>query len=341
MKLKMGDLGERRILREIIPKYVSSVGDDCASIAVSQPYVVITTDPVPRPAAQVIGGNGDLFWMGWLLVTINASDVAAAGARPSSFLAALDLPTELAIEDFERLLLGISKSCGANGLRYAGGNLREADTISAVGTAMGVSETPPLTRRGAQQGDLLVVVGHGGRFWADVEAMRMGRKLVPEHSPVFAPVSQSNHMYLLHEQGLIRCATDTSDGLAPSLVELAQVNGMTLQVRLEPMRRESAIPHIREERFWMGWGDWTVLAAVPPRALTALEQTLRGIGSAWTVIGHFEAGVPSVWLHDGSDRCALGRLESERFAADSWFKLGIEEYRRRLLEFPLPGDVAA
>ncbi|ESY72512.1 hypothetical protein X739_32470 [Mesorhizobium sp. LNHC220B00] len=42
-------------------------------------------------------------------------------------------------------------------------------------------------------------------------------------------------MHLLHEQGILRCAMDTSDGLAPSLVELAQVNGMTIQVRLETM----------------------------------------------------------------------------------------------------------
>lgn len=97
----LGDLGERRILREVIPRFSSAAGDDCAAIHGGAGTTVITTDPVPPPAATVIGGDPDLFWTGWLLVTINASDIAASGARPVAFVAALDLPRDLEVSSFE------------------------------------------------------------------------------------------------------------------------------------------------------------------------------------------------------------------------------------------------
>lgn len=71
------DLGERRILQTIIPRIVAGAGDDCASIELPMGQLVATTDPVPPPAAASIGKDDDPFWMGWLLVTINASDLAA------------------------------------------------------------------------------------------------------------------------------------------------------------------------------------------------------------------------------------------------------------------------
>src|SRR5262245_17352750 len=123
------DLGERRILREIIPRFVSAAGDDCASVTLRSSHVLITTDPVPRPAARIIGQDDDPYWLGWLLVTINASDIAASGAVPEGFVAALDLPKHFAVTDFERLLQGIVDSCQAHGLRYVGGNIREANEI--------------------------------------------------------------------------------------------------------------------------------------------------------------------------------------------------------------------
>jgi thiamine-monophosphate kinase len=98
------DLGEREILRAIVPKFCQSAGDDCAIISLSGMDLVLTTDPVPPPAARVIGNDPDLYWMGWLLVIINCSDLAAAGASPIAFLCAAEAPPNLTVNDFERFL---------------------------------------------------------------------------------------------------------------------------------------------------------------------------------------------------------------------------------------------
>jgi len=102
----LGDVGERRLVREVVSRYVEAVGDDCGLMEVGTSWIAVTTDPVPRPAALLIGGDDDLFWVGWLLVTINASDLAASGADPLAFVAAMEAPPTLGIDGLERLLAG-------------------------------------------------------------------------------------------------------------------------------------------------------------------------------------------------------------------------------------------
>jgi thiamine-monophosphate kinase len=332
------DLGERRILREIIPRYVSGAGDDCAAVDTQFRNLVVTTDPVPRPAAQVIARDDDPYWMGWLLVTINASDISAAGARPEAFLAAFDLETHYPLKLFERLLQGVADSCAANGFRYVGGNIREAKDLSAVGTAIGSLPVKSLTRRGAQSGDHIIVLGNAGRFWSDALLVRSDKPINKTTSPLFSPVSQSKVAYQLHEKGLLRCAMDTSDGLAPTLEELAAVNGLIAEIDIANLRAgfKTNAPISRPERLWFGWGDWTVVAAVSQQNYSRLVATLDELSSPWKRIGTFSEGAPVVELVDEGRRIRAGRLESERFAADSWFTQGIDEYIRRLENFELP-----
>src|SRR5437868_5550458 len=122
----LGDLGERTIIREILaPRYspaAESFGDDCVAIAHAQGFVIITTDPCPPPMAMQVGFP-DLLYRGWLLATINLSDLAAAGARPLGLLTSLQLPATTPTEDFERLLDGIDECCAEHGTAVLGGNL--------------------------------------------------------------------------------------------------------------------------------------------------------------------------------------------------------------------------
>jgi thiamine-monophosphate kinase len=217
MSKTLRDLGERFILRHIIPEYCSAAGDDCASVAFGDADVIMTTDPVPTPAANLLGGDSDPYWMGWLLVVINASDLAAAGATPVAFLSALEVEPERSVEEFRRLLAGIRDCCEAEGLAYMGGNLREGSRMGGVGTAVGrVRHRAALRRSGAMPGDFLVSVGDGGIFWRDaLGAARGGISLDKRISPVFSPHSQVRAMEALAAGGFVRAAIDNSDGLLP------------------------------------------------------------------------------------------------------------------------------
>lgn len=336
--MRLREMGERRLLREVIPRFTDEGGHDCATFEAKGKYCAVTTDPVPRPVAWSVGGTDDLYWLGWLLVTINGSDIAASGAQPHSFYAALDLPRDLKLSELERLLEGIRASCRRSGFKYAGGNIREAETINAVGTAVGFSESQCLTRQGAKAGSWVVAVGIGGLFWSDYLKVRSGLDVDKLTSPLFSPVARTMEMARIHAEGYVECAMDASDGLAPTLAELARVNELDILVDLAAIRKASAaLTRLeRAERLWMGWGDWLVVIAVGEAQADGFLKTVKAQEMPMTVIGKFLPGEGKVRLRGETSEIMLERLESERFADDSWFHQGLEGYEGMLKSLRLP-----
>src|SRR5258707_14371590 len=142
---RLDDLGERRIIEEIMrPRYgdqwPEDFGHDCAIVGETDSWpgrtVVATTDPCPEPMASFLGYK-DLYYRGWLLATINLSDLAAAGATPVGLLTSLVLPNDLTVSELSRLLDGIDECSRANGTRVLGGNIKEGERIDLTATAIG------------------------------------------------------------------------------------------------------------------------------------------------------------------------------------------------------------
>ena len=332
----LGDWGERRLTRELIPKYVTGGGSDCGEIGTGAGTILVTTDPVPRPAAEVIGGDPDLYWWGRLLVTINASDLAAGGAEPLAFVAAIEAPSDLSVDALERFLEGIRDAADTEGLLFVGGNLREARAVAAVGTAVGIVRGTPIRRMGAANGDVLVIVGRGGEFWRDALRLRAHESVSKSDSPVFQPKSQSQAMAKLRQHGIVTAAIDCSDGLLPALEELSTASNVRIVLNLETLTApEGWNQAVDPARGWLGWGDWLVVATVPTGRVLEAAEVCREVGATMTVAGSLLKG-RGVGVARGSKEVDAPRLESERFARDSWLSQGIESYVESLLQVPLP-----
>lgn len=343
---RLRDIGERRLIADIVAKYCQGIGDDCAVVPVSESELIITTDPVPEPAAAVLANELDPYWKGWLLAVINASDLAAAGARPIAFTAAIEAPPESSVDEFERMLQGIADSCRNEEMPYVGGNLREGGRLTAVGNAVGVCQRGDALRRvKSQPGDTLVVIGQCGRFWQDVLAVRSGLPVddrMRNESPLFRPKSQWRAMNALAKERLVQASIDNSDGLLPSLQQLAQSNQCEIELDVAALAR--AIPGERAGdmsdelriRACFGWGDWNVIAAIAPENVERATRIAQRHGVSMSRVGEFKDRTPGVVLRrDGRIQIAP-RLESERFATDSWFTKGIESYVEALANLSLP-----
>ena len=166
-----------------------------------------------------------------------------------------------------------------------------------------------------------------------------GRGPVPkEESPLYKPRSQIHVMYRLAAKGLVRAAMDNSDGLLPTLSELASKNASGIELDVDVL----AVPGLTEEeradqaRMWLGWGDWNVIACISRDRKAEAFTVARELGAVVLSIGKVTSRHSGVVLRRGDRIISSPRLESERFAKDSWMLKGIDEYVRMLRSVPLP-----
>ncbi len=346
------DLGERGIIDDILrPRYslnVVNFGDDCASLKLgSTRQVLVTTDPCPTPVATLLGFSDYYYW-GWLLATINLSDLAAAGADPAGLVTSLILPSDMAVDDFERLLTGIDDSCVTAGTSVIGGNLKEGREIALTGTAIGYCDGTPMSRSGATSGQMVVVIGDIGNFWAGYFAATRGLPLSGTDREflmrnILKPTPKVAIGRELRTRRLMSTCIDNSDGLYPSLISLARINSVRIQLDFSHVSYDSAVEAVARQlgvqpiRLALGWGDWQLVGSASAQNVSIIEDICSQAGLHFSVIGRVTTGA-GVHIFDDEKTGPLMALDSQRFAEDSWFETGIETYAAAMLNNSLIGN---
>jgi thiamine-monophosphate kinase len=322
---RLGDLGEQWIQREVLrPRYggTEGFGDDSAFLAkVDTPSeLVATTDSCPTPVVNILR-DPDLFHAGWLLATINLSDLAAAGAEPLGLVVNYTLPKTTTVREFERLLDGVDESCAAHGTKVAGGDLRDGAvqlTATAIGRCVPGSR---LRRSGAEAGDRLLLVGSPGYLWA-AALLETGRAKLPAPAReeiwerACRPMAQLAAGRLL--AGYARAAMDVSDGLYATVRTLCEANevGATITGEFEldgPLADVARQCGLRPFDLAQTWGDWGLVVAVRAEDVEVVTKTLLGDGIAAQEIGTLTADQQ---LTAGT--APWEGIAQERFSAGSW-----------------------
>lgn len=289
-------------------------------------------------------GFRDEYYRGWLLATINLSDLAAAGAEPLGLLTSLQLPAATPIREFERLLDGLDECCAAQGTTVVGGNLKEASFVDVSATALGWCDSPPLTRSGASVGDLVGVIGELGAFWAGSLAVERGLiEPDPEHPLLRNPLTPPPQLAVgreLRRRALATACIDNSDGLYPSLLQLGAASNVGIAVVEASIAYSVEVAEMAERlkveplRLALGWGDWQLVITCSAEAWGDIDALAAELGSRATVLG-VATEEPGVRLRDSSGEGSLLPLDSQRFAPDSWFSAGLDRYVEMMLSDPL------
>jgi thiamine-monophosphate kinase len=208
--------------------------------------------------------------VGWKLVTVNLSDLAAKGATPEAALLSLALSGD---EVWDMGFLdGIEAACESYGLALVGGDTISLPPgaprvfgITAIGRA---GERVPL-RSGGKDGDVLWVVGTLGdaasgltQLLADEAAssplVDIYRRPVPLLVPgqILAPVAHA--------------MMDVSDGLLLDATRLAEASGLGAEIDLDalPLSRAFIAEHSADldARLFAATGgdDYALLVALAP-----------------------------------------------------------------------------
>jgi thiamine-monophosphate kinase len=199
-------------------------GDDAAVITPPGAQALLTTD------TMVEGVDFDLsycdgFDIGWKVVAVNVSDVAAMGGRPAHGVATLALPPRTEVPLVEGIARGMAAAAAEWGLALAGGDLSSAPVL-VVGMAVLGSAPMPVPRSGARPGDVLCVTGSVGGSWGGLELLRRGLGdrapgLVERHLRPRARVDEGRELARFGATAMI----DVSDGFAIDVVRLMKASG--------------------------------------------------------------------------------------------------------------------
>jgi thiamine-monophosphate kinase len=345
------DLGEFHLISNVIIPTLKDItvekglGDDVAYVPVpGMPgYLAITCDVGPKPLVWSLGEESLWSW-GWYCVACNVSDLASAGAKPIAFTSSVEAPNDLQALSFQNLFEGMAAACKAMSIPNAGGNIRMAPRLAAHGTAIGwVNSKTLLTREGCKNGDTIVVIGKTGDFvTAYLKARYNGFNSLNDNEKdvLIKPKTQLVEMFALHQAGFIRAASDNSDGLLGTFMNLAESSKCSIKLELDNLKIPNSIKNIAKIEkidplnILFMWGDWQVVAAIPEE----LEEKFKIYASekniSYTIFGKAKKGEPGVYAKIESKTKKMKILRNENFIQDSYNK-SIESHLNYMLKTSL------
>lgn len=242
---RLSTVGEEGILRFLRRQHRSvsggvriGIGDDTALLDLpSGSGLLVTTDLMVEEVHFRRSGTSPEA-LGYKLLAVNVSDVAAMGGHPLFALLSFALPPDLEFDFLRRFSAGLKKGGRKYGVAIVGG-----DTTSSAGgiftclTLLGrLAGSRPLLRSSARPGDHLYVTGHLGASILGLAALGLGsteqssphlRAVIRKHLWPAPPVALGT---ALGESGFSGAVMDISDGLSTDLNRLCRESGVGAEV---------------------------------------------------------------------------------------------------------------
>ena len=244
--------------------------------------------------------------VGWKLVAVNLSDLAAKGAAPAAALLSLTISNDS--EWDSAFIAGIEAACESYGLRLIGGDTiaLPAGAPRVLGmTAIGRAGPRTPARSGARSGDKLWLAGTIGDSAAGLAQLIEDPKAAGLLVDIYrrpVPLLKAGEALAAHATAMM----DVSDGLLIDARRLAIASGGAITIDLDTLPLSDSFIADRgsgpEARMFAATGgdDYALLAALPAGFDPALSLSLPS-GLSFVAIGTFEAaGVPLRLVSGGS-----------------------------------------
>jgi thiamine-monophosphate kinase len=238
--------------------------------------------------------------VGWKLVAVNLSDLAAKGARPAGALLSLTIsgPSEWALD----FLGGIEAACESYGLPLLGGDTIALPPAAPRVLGMTVIGRPAGQvphRGGGKPGDALWLVGTAGDATAGLALLLEDRNSTGVLVDIYRrPVPQLGAGEALAPH--VHAMMDVSDGLLLDALRMARASGCSATLELDSLPLSSAFVAERGQdlsaRLFAATGgdDYSLLAALP--ALLDPETLSLPNGTRISRIGSLSAAPPHLRL---------------------------------------------
>jgi hydrogenase expression/formation protein HypE len=209
------------------------LGEDASLIEIGDNVIVVSTDPI----------TGSVEDVGWLVVHVNANDVATFGVAPRWFLVSIMLPNGSTPKELARIMEQIDEAAKSLNIAVIGGHSEITERIEeplVVGFMMGIAQKDQyVTSKGAQEGDSLLMTKtlaiEGTAILATegysmlskklgIEVIKKARKLREQISVVKEGVTafQTGYIHAMHDP--------TEGGLVGGIHELCDASEVGFEI---------------------------------------------------------------------------------------------------------------
>jgi thiamine-monophosphate kinase len=292
----ISDLGERKAI-QLIANILSKgevavgIGDDCAAFEFGDEYLLVSTDmiseknhipPVMKP-----------WQIGWFIVAINLSDLAAKGGRPLGLVLSLGLPKKISEQFLKELIRGADDCAKFFRTSIVGGDTKESEDVTICGAILGrVKKNEFMSRRGAKPGDVVAVTGTLGKAGAGYYALKYGKQDKKLLKGLLEPIPRIKEGRMLAKEKFVTACMDISDGLSSSLYQLQTINNVGFAIEKEkipisqmllncPLEKEL---EIYEYALHFG-GDYELLLTLPSDTVDQAITSVARANNCLTIIG--------------------------------------------------------
>jgi len=264
---------------------IVGIGDDAAAWSAAGgggSVVLATTDTLVEgvhfPPALVPWRD-----LGWKVLAVNVSDIAAMGGTPQYALVTLALPPETPLADVDELYAGIRECSQEYGVTIVGGDVVRASqvviTVAVLGRAELDDEGRPqiLRRDAARAGYAIAVTGSLGDSAAGLRRLKDG---APPDDPLARAHLRPKPPLAAGRQAArigVPCAIDVSDGLLQDLGHVCDLCGLGAVVRADalPLSRElrHAFPAEALSLACTGGEDYQLVLVAPQETMRLLRAS--------------------------------------------------------------------
>lgn len=252
-RTEIGEVGEFGLINHISSKFTQKqdwtdlgIGDDTAVLDPKGNKVVTTTELFIEGVHFDLGYT-PLQHLGFKVVSVVLSDIAAMNAIPAQITIGLGLSNRFSVESVDALYEGIQLACEEYKVDLVGGDTTSSPQGLIISmTATGVVEADKLVQRGtAKPNDVLCVTGDLGAALMGLHSLEREKQVFlsnPDMKPELEgksyvvlrqlkPMARFDMIHEFRDVGVVPTSMiDCSDGLASEIIHLCNASGLGARI---------------------------------------------------------------------------------------------------------------
>ena len=176
-------------------------------------------------------------------VVMNVSDLAAKGVKPRAAMVSLGLPKSTTTRDIYEIADGLDEGAREYGAYVVGGDTNECNDLVIACYLFGTAKRNMIVgRNGAKPGDLVAVTGEFGNTSAGLKVISSEANIPTSLretllASVYTPQARLKEGLALARTRAVTASTDSSDGLAWSLHEIARASSVGIRLDALPISK--------------------------------------------------------------------------------------------------------